>query len=91
MVKLARIAIVILALMVVASSQIAFCDRINPYLPMNAVPAMPEPPYDPEISRIGFYYYPPCPGCIPFGKLVPDIPPVWKPERGPFGIPVTVP
>jgi hypothetical protein len=67
-------------------------QSIYPYAPWNAVAATPLEPYNlwqiPECSRTS---YPPCPSPIPYSAQVPDIPPVWAPFPGPFGMPVPVP
>ncbi len=65
---------------------------LNPYAPHNAVGAEPATPYNlwdmPDCSRTE---YEPCPTCGPQSKQLPDLPPVWVPVAGPFGVPVPVP
>jgi hypothetical protein len=67
-------------------------QRLNPYAPPNATPAEPPTPYNLwEIPRISRVAYEPCPGCGYASTLLPDLPPMSEPLRGPFGIPVPVP
>jgi len=79
-----------LALALVTGSVTA--NMLNPYLPHNAVAAEPFVPYNlwdmPHCSRTEYL---PCPTCGPESKQLPDIPPIWQPVAGPFGIPVPVP
>jgi hypothetical protein len=73
-------------------SAIGHAQMINPYLPMNAVAAEPQTPYNlweiPDCSRTSYL---PCLTCGPFGAQLPDIPPVREPFPGPFNVPVPVP
>ncbi|MEW6347513.1 MAG: hypothetical protein AB1646_00495 [Thermodesulfobacteriota bacterium] len=67
-------------------------DRINPYVPHNALAAQPETPYNiDEMDKYGTRYYEPCPRCAAGGMDLPEHPPVWVPFPGPFGVPVSVP
>lgn len=67
-------------------------QRLNPYAPANATPAQPLTPYNLwEIPRISRVAYEPCPACGYASTLLPDLPPMSEPIRGPFGIPVPVP
>ncbi len=67
-------------------------NRINPYVPHNAVAAQPETPYNlDDLPKFGRLYYEPCLNCTAGGMDLPEQPPVWAPFPGPFGVPVSVP
>ncbi|MBI5250113.1 MAG: hypothetical protein HY912_11525 [Desulfomonile tiedjei] len=73
-------------------TEIALCEPLNPYLPMNAVAAEPMDAYNlNEMPLCSEKLYLPCPACIPFSAQFPDIPPLQVAFRGVFGIPVPVP
>ncbi len=86
-----RASAVIIALLIV-SPWSAYSQALNPYAPMNATAAEPLTPYNlwdiPACSRTSYL---PCPAPIPFSMQFPDVPPVYAPFPGPFGIPVPVP
>jgi hypothetical protein len=87
--------ILLLALAVViaaAFAEVASCEPLNPYLPMNAVAAEPADVYNlDEIPLCSEKLYLPCPSPIPFSAQFPDIPPLQVAYRAVFGIPVPVP
>lgn len=67
-------------------------NRLDPYAPMNATAAQPKTPYNlSEIHPVSKYYNYPCPSCVPDNVLLPNIPPIGVPMRGPHGVPVPVP
>ncbi len=72
--------------------EIALCEPLNPYLPMNAVAAEPLDAYNlNQIPLCSEKLYLPCPAPIPFSAQFPDIPPLQVAFRGVFGIRVPVP
>ncbi|GEM_PF-986967 len=67
-------------------------QHFNPYLPENVLTAQPDNPYNHlMILPISRTAYPPCPTCGPVWAQYPDLPPIWRSIRGPFGVPVPVP
>jgi energy-converting hydrogenase Eha subunit F len=90
-----RICFIILAVTIVTTalcSGVAHCNRLNPYLPQNAIAAEPESPYNLNfIPCKSPVRYQPYPARIPGSHLLPDIPPMCEPVAGPFGVPVPVP
>jgi hypothetical protein len=89
-----RVAFTLLAVSIIlcANTAMAFQYRINPYVPHNAVPAVPETPYNlDEIEKCGRLYYAPCPTCTAGGMDLPERPTVFEPFPGPFCVPVPVP
>lgn len=83
---------VVVVTMALGLASTAPCQTFNAYLPQNATAAYPPTPYYlrdiPWISRT---FYLPCPTCGPAWKYFPDVPPIWQPVAGQFGIPVPVP
>jgi hypothetical protein len=84
--------IVVLILIAAAMVSTGSCYILNPYEPYNAVAAEPPTPYNlnriPPVSRV---LYDPCPWWAPYADHLPDVPPVWQPFPGPYGLPVPVP
>jgi hypothetical protein len=80
--------ILIAAAMVPAASS----QMLNPYEPYNALAAEPPTPYNLEqMPRCSRTFYVPCRWWAPYANYLPDVPPVWQPFPGPYGIPVPVP
>ncbi len=74
------------------SFDVAFCERLNPYLPHNAVAAQPCTPYNlDQIPQCSAVYYVPYPVRVPGSQLLPDLPPICQPVEGPLRILVPVP
>lgn len=82
----------VLATLTAASAVQADFGPLYPYSPMNAVAASPPEPYNLDaIPQCSHVYYQPVPAPVPFSAELPDVPPVYAPFPGPFGMPVPVP
>ena len=92
MAKKSHIYPIILLFLILSLAPNASYGFLYAYAPMNAVTAEPGTPYNlnaiPECSRVRYF---PCPTWGPFADYLPDVPPVWQPFPGPFGICVPVP
>ncbi len=86
MMKKLSLILAVCSFVLMAGAPAGFCDRLNPYAPVNAIAAEPMTPYNLyETPRISREAYNPCPTCVYVGKLLPDIPPISVPVKGPLG------
>jgi len=87
----AKIPVICLIILVVFAGS-ALGQMLYPYKPTNAVAAEPSTPYNlDQIPVMSYQFYWPCPTCGLYAEQLPDLPPVWMPFPGPFGMRVPVP
>lgn len=85
MTKYLSLLLAVCSLVLVVGTLSGFCDRLNPYAPVNATAAEPMTPYNLyETARISREAYGPCPMCGYAGYLMPDVPPISAPIKGPM-------
>ncbi len=92
MMRTLLILVAVAALLVSSITAASAFTRLYAYETMNAVGSEPKTPYDlNDLHRWGKFFNYPCPSCVPAHLLFPDVPPIDRRMRGPWGAPVPVP